>query len=84
MTIDISIQFQTGDRVYYLYTDKNGVPIKFAAIILAQQADGILIRVGRYDVHTRDVSTFESVVARSTLRPRSVPCSYEDELTGQA
>jgi len=84
LTIDISIQFKTGDRVYYLYTDEHNVPIKFAAIVLAQQADGILIRVGRYDVHTRDVSTFESVVARSTLRPRSVPCSYEDELTGQA
>jgi hypothetical protein len=75
---------QAGDRVYYLYTDKNGVQIKFAAIILAQQADGVLIRVGRYDVHTRNVSTFESVVATATLRPRSVPCSYEDELTGQA
>jgi hypothetical protein len=75
---------QAGDRVYYLYTDKNDVPIKFAAIVLAQQADGILIRVGRYDVHTRNISTFESVVATTTLRPRSVPCSYEDELMGQA
>ena len=74
---------QAGDRVYYLYTDKNNVQIKFAAIVLAQQADGILIRVGRYDVHTRNISTFESVVATATLRPRSVPCSYEDELTGQ-
>jgi hypothetical protein len=75
---------QTGDKVYYLYTDNHGVPIKFAAIVLAQQADGILIRVGRYDVHTREVSTFESVVAATTLQPRSVPCSYEDELKGQA
>ena len=75
---------QAGDRVYYLYTDKNGVQIKFAAIILAQQADGMLIRVGRYDVHTRNVSTFESVVSTATLRPRSIPCSYEDELQGQA
>ncbi len=75
---------QAGDRVYYLYTDKNNVQIKFAAIVLAQQADGILIRVGRYDVHTRNISTFESVVTAATLRPRSVPCSYEDELTGQA
>jgi len=23
-----------GDKVYYLYTDKNGVQIKFAAIII--------------------------------------------------
>jgi hypothetical protein len=75
---------QAGDRVYYLYTDKNNVQIKFAAIVLAQQTDGFLIRVGRYDVHTQEVSTFESVIAAESLRPRSVPCSYEDELTGQA
>ena len=75
---------QAGDKVYYLYTDKHGVPVKFAAIVLAQQDDGILIRVGRYDVHTREVSSFESVVAAATLQPRSVPCSYEDELAGRA
>jgi hypothetical protein len=75
---------QAGDRVYYLYTDKNNVQIKFAAIVLEQQTDGVLIRVGRYDVHTRKVSTFESVVSTATLQPRSVPCSYEDELTEQA
>ena len=75
---------QSDDMVYYLYTDKNGVQIKFAAIVIALQADGVLIRVGRYDVHTQEVSTFESVVAASSLRPRSVPCSYEDELMGQA
>ena len=75
---------QAGDKVYYLYTDKHGVPVKFAAIVLALQDDGFLIRVGRYDVHTREVSSFESVVAAATLQPRSVPCSYEDELTGQA
>jgi hypothetical protein len=74
---------QAGDKVYYLYTDKHGVPIKFAAIVLAQQGDGFLIRVGRYDVHTREVSSFESVVAAATLQPRSVACSYEDELMGQ-
>jgi hypothetical protein len=74
---------QAGDMVYYLYTDNNSVQIKFAAIVLEQQADGVLIRVGRYDVHTRKVSTFESVVATQTLRARSVPCSYEDELQGQ-
>ena len=78
------MQMQSDDMVYYLYTDKNGVQIKFAAIVIALHADGILIRVGRYDVHTREVSTFESVVATATLRPRSVPCSYEDELMGQA
>ena len=81
--MDANIQMQAGDRVYYLYTDKRDVPIKSAAIVLAQQTDGILIRIGRYDVHTREVSTFESVVAVTTLQPRSVPCSYEDELTEQ-
>jgi hypothetical protein len=75
---------QAGDMVYYLYTDKNGVTIKYAAIVLAQQEDSVLIRVGRYDVHTREVSTFETAVPAATLQPRSVPCSYEDELTGQA
>ena len=69
--------------MYYLYTDKNGVTIKYAAIVLGLQADGILIRVGRYDVHTREVSSFESVVPAVKLQPRSVPCSYEEELTGQ-
>jgi len=74
---------QAGDKVYYLYTDKHGVPIKFAAIVLALEDDGILIRVGRYDVHTREVSSFESVVPAATLQSRSVPCSYEEELTSQ-
>ena len=78
------MQIESGDMVYYLYTDKHGVTIKYAAIVLAAQDDGFLIRVGRYDVHTREVSSFESVVAATTLQPRSVPCSYEDELTGKA
>lgn len=71
---------QAGDRVYYLYTDNNGVPIKFAAIVLGLEDDGIAIRVGRYDVHSKEISTLESVVSEASLRPRSVPCSYEDEL----
>ncbi len=74
----------TGDKVYYLYTDKNGTPIKFPAIVLALEADGILIRVGRYDVHSKEVSTFESAVPETSLQPRSVPCSYEDELQEKA
>ena len=73
-----------GDKVYYLYTDKNGVQIKFAAVITGIQDDGIAIRVGRYDVHSREVSTFESVVSESSLQARTVPCSYEDELQPQA
>ena len=72
------------DKVYYLYTDKNGTPIKFAAIVLGLESDGVLIRVGRDDVHSKDVSTFESVVSEAALQPRSVPCSYEGELQGKA
>ena len=73
-----------GDMVYYLYTNENGTPIKFAAIVIGLEADGILIRIGRYDVHSKEVSTFESVVSATVLQPRSVPCSYEDELLGKA
>jgi hypothetical protein len=71
-----------GDKVYYLYTGKDGTPIKYAAIVLALEPDGILIRVGKFDVQTQEVKTLESVVAATALQPRSVPCSYEDELTG--
>ena len=72
---------KAGDMVYYLYTDKQGVPIKFAAVVLSIEDDGIQIRVGRYDVHSKEISTFESVVSSASLQTRSVPCSYEDELT---
>lgn len=75
---------QADDKVYYLYTDKNGVQIKFAAVITGIQDDGIAIRVGRYDVHSKEVSTFESVVSESSLQARTVPCSYEEELQLQA
>jgi hypothetical protein len=71
---------KNGDMVYYLYTDKNGVPIKFAAIVIGLDDNGIAIRVGRYDVHSKEVSTFESVVAEASVQPRTVPCSYEDQL----
>jgi hypothetical protein len=75
---------QSGDLVYYLYTDKNGVPIKYAAVVIGLDDHGIAVRVGRYDVHSKEVSTFESVVSPSSLQPRSVPCSYEDELQHRA
>ena len=75
---------QAGDKVYYLYTDKNGNQIKFAAVITGLEPDGIAIRVGRYDVLSKEVSTFESVVSEASLQPRSIPCSYEDELQNQA
>ena len=72
---------QSGDMVYYLYTDPNGTPIKFAAVVLAIKSDGLSIRVGRYDVHSKEVSTFESTVSEHCLEARSIPCSYEDQLT---
>ena len=70
--------------VYYLNTDQNGTQVKFAAVVLAVENDGILIRVGRYDVHSKEISTFESSVPEEALQSRSVPCSYEDELTASA
>jgi hypothetical protein len=70
-----------GDRVYYLYPAKDGTIIKFAAVVLGLEADGILIRVGRFDVHKQELSTFESTVSGQSLEPRQVPCSFEDELT---
>ena len=66
--------------VYYLYTDPKGPQIKFAAVVLAVESEGILIRVGRYDVHSKEVSTFESTVAEHALQARTIACSYEDEL----
>ena len=75
---------QPGDRVYYLYTGKDGTPIKYAAIVLAIEDAGILIRVGKYDVQTQEIKTLEAVVAETALQPRSIPCSYEAELTGPA
>ena len=70
--------------VYYLYTDHRGVETKFAAVVLEEQDEGLLIRVGRFDVHSKEISTFESVVNQHKLQPRTVPCSYEDELKGLA
>ena len=66
--------------MYYLYTDKNGTPIKVVGVVLGIEADGVLIRIGRYDVQTNKVNTLESVVPESTLKPRSVPWTFEDEL----
>lgn len=68
------------DRVYYLYTDQRGVQTRFAAVVLSVEADAILIRIGRYDVHSREISTFESTVSRESLQARSISCSFEDEL----
>ncbi len=75
---------QAGDKVYYLYTDRNGTPIKVAGVVLGIEDDGVLIRIGRYDVQTNKVNTLDSVVAESTLKPRSVPWTFEDDLQGGA
>jgi len=69
--------------VYYLYTNPRGTRIKFAAVVLGLEPDGVMIRVGRYDVHSKEVSSFESTVAVTSLQARRVPCSYEDELVKQ-
>ena len=73
---------QAGDMVYYLYTDKNGTDIKFAAWIISSSEDDFLIRVGRLDVHAQKIVTFEATVSTEKLLPRSTPCSYENELKG--
>lgn len=69
-----------GDMVYYLYTDKNNTEIKFAASVVSIVAEGIHIRVGRFDVLSSRFETFESTVAADKLSPRLVPCSFENEL----
>ena len=75
---------QAGDRVYYLYTDSSGNQIKYAAVVLESGADGVFIRIGRYDVDTREIKTFESQVDAASLEPRSIPCSYEDALEARS
>jgi len=75
---------KAGDKVYFLYTDKNGTPIKVAGVVLGLEADGVLIRIGRYDVQTNKVNTLDSVVPESTLQARSVPWTFEDELQARA
>ncbi|MCP4333387.1 MAG: hypothetical protein GY785_12085 [Gammaproteobacteria bacterium] len=73
-----------GDKVYYLYTDKKGTQIKVVGVVLGFEADGVLIRIGRYDVQTNKVNTLESIVPESKLKPRSVPWTFEDELQTRA
>ena len=73
-------ELSAGDMVYYLYTNPKGTRIKFAAVVIGFAADGVMIRVGRYDVHSTEVSCFESTVTATSLQARTLPCSYEDEL----
>jgi len=74
--------YSVGDRVYYLYTNASGTRVKFAALVIGIEPDAVGIRVGRYDPGTQEIKTFESSVARASLEPRSVPCSFEATLEG--
>ena len=72
---------QPGDMMYYLYTDKkHDNEIKFPASVLAIEAEGVRIVVGRFDVLSSKIETFESVVSADKLLPRKTSCSFEDEL----
>ena len=77
---DGRFNMQAGDMVYYLFTDQYGVETKIPARVLSASDDEVTIRIGRYDVHTKEVKLMESGVAPSNLLPRRVRCSYEDEL----
>ena len=69
-----------GDKVYYLYTDKYAKEIKLAALVVTIEAEGIHIRAGRFDVLSSKFETFDATVAANKLSPRTVPCSFENEL----
>jgi hypothetical protein len=71
-----------GDMVYYLYTDKYDKEIKFVASVIAVEAEGIHIRVGRFNVLSSKFETFESTVPIDKLSPRLIPSSCESELSG--
>ena len=71
---------KAGDMVYYLYTDKNGNEIKVAASVLAVEPESIHIRVGRFDILSSKLVTFESTVTGDKLLPRAIPSSFEDAL----
>jgi len=68
--------------VYYLYTDKYDKEIKFVASVIAVDAAGIHIRVGRFNVLSSKFETFESTVPENKLLPRQIPSSFENELKG--
>jgi len=72
--------FCAGDMIYYLHTNQRGTRVKFAAVVVGLGHDGVTIRVGRYDVHSKEVSCIESTVAATSLQARTVPCSFEHEL----
>lgn len=71
---------QAGDMVYYLFTDQQGVETKIPARVITSDGTTITISIGRYDVHTKQVSVMQSTVSPHSVLQRQVPCSYEDEL----
>ena len=71
---------QAGDKVYYLYTDKYDNATKFAAVVISVEDDGILVRVGKFDVLLHEIKTFDSIVPAQKLSPRKTNCSFENEL----
>ena len=71
---------QSGDMVYYLYTDKYDKQVKYAAIVISRKGEEFQIRVGRLDVFSQKIVIFESAVSADKLSPRSIPCSFENEL----
>ena len=73
----------TGDMVYFMYTDKYNKLTKYPAIILASSSDTLRIRIGKYDVHSKEISMLETDASEDSLQPRTVPCSYEDELSAE-
>ena len=72
-----------GDMVYYLYTDKYTKEIRFPALVISIEEEGIHIRVGRFDVLSNKLETFESTVPADKISCRLVPCSFESELNGK-
>lgn len=68
--------------VYYLHLNAVGTEVKFPALVLDIDDDGVLIRVGRFNPTTSDLATFESTVAKDRLLPRSTAFSFEKELKG--
>jgi len=66
--------------IYYLHTNQRGTRVKFAAVVVGLAQDGVMIRVGRYDVHSKEVSCLQATVAATSLQVRTVPCSFEHEL----
>ena len=75
---------KAGDMVYYLHLNGVGTEVKFPALVLDTNEDGVRIRVGRFNPTTSDLATFESTVTSDKLLPRATAFSFEEELKGNA